>query len=78
MAPRFVPGAFSHNGRVAASLLPSLVVLMGHGGKPFTAVLMVGNRRSKVPILSLVTVLATGWCHGSVHVGHGRLPGRRI
>ena len=39
---RYAPSSFQHNARVAAVLLPSLIVLVGFGGKLAAGVLMAG------------------------------------
>lgn len=39
---RFAPNTFQYNGRVAASLLPCVIVLLGAGGTPVLATLLAG------------------------------------
>lgn len=44
MSPvRFAPGPFRHNGRVAAALLPSLLVAAGLGGRAVAGIFTVGT-----------------------------------
>ena len=40
--PRFTPNSFQYNARVAAALAPSVILLLGMGGKPVLATLTVG------------------------------------
>lgn len=40
---RFAPGPFKYNGRVAAALVPSLLVAAGLGGRPVMGVFTIGT-----------------------------------
>ncbi len=46
---RFVPSQFQYNGRVAAALLPSVLVLAGYGGGAVAAALAVRDWLAALP-----------------------------
>lgn len=46
---RFVPSQFQYNGRVAAALLPSVLVLAGSGGGAVAAALAVRTELAALP-----------------------------